>query len=136
MERKSSRPFITNLQRCIILAINLTTTTIDNKSTTKNNHHHINPSTTHIQKVTMSAIRLSASALRPVAARRAATPAFTQIRSVSTNGDELGGVQGSEPATRHNRYNVYVTLPQNKVNLEEDEDWVERIGNCKSLERE
>ncbi|CCC14247.1 hypothetical protein SMACR_08760 [Sordaria macrospora] len=59
----------------------------------------------------MSAIRLSASALRPVAARRVASPAsrvvaFNQIRSVSSNRDELGGVQGSEPATRHNRYNV------------------------------
>ncbi|KAK3492165.1 uncharacterized protein B0T23DRAFT_135630 [Neurospora hispaniola] len=62
----------------------------------------------------MSAIKLSTSALRPIAARRivpAATarttaPAFTQIRSVSSNGDELGGVKGSEPATKPNRYNV------------------------------
>ncbi|KAJ4404668.1 hypothetical protein N0V85_004830 [Neurospora sp. IMI 360204] len=57
----------------------------------------------------MSAIRLSASALRPVAARRIAPvsrTAFNQIRSVSSNGDELGGVQGSEPATKPNRYNV------------------------------
>ncbi|KAK3401495.1 hypothetical protein B0T20DRAFT_116162 [Sordaria brevicollis] len=58
----------------------------------------------------MSAIRLTTSTLRPVAARRAIAPstrvAFNQIRSVSSNGDELGGVQGSEPATRHNRYNV------------------------------
>lgn len=66
----------------------------------------------------MSAIKLSTSALRPITARRivpAATarttaPAFTQIRSVSSNGDELGGVKGSEPATKPNRYNVCVPL--------------------------